>query len=259
LKAQSVAEAEASPALSRSSKEPVEETAQSSIEMESHEAFCEEVDFRQLLKQLLSGEQTKEALLLNTVFQRRVPIICQGFALNAADADDLTNYVRLAVCERLDQFKPNYQRRFGNFFNWVSRIARNQAIDNFSRTVGRQGDGQAEKVYAVQDEVDIEAEAEHHEAIERFWTFVDKRDAVIQKIMRYHLEDHSLREIGEKLAAEGIRLSHVAIGNLVRNVLADFMASENARHPGTIARKGKYLARGRGRERGDPSARKTGS
>ncbi|HXQ72595.1 MAG TPA: hypothetical protein VN844_19015, partial [Pyrinomonadaceae bacterium] len=105
--------------------------------------------------------------------------------------------------------------------------------------------------------VDVEAEAERREAIERFWGFVSRLDKVTQKIMHCHLRDYSLKEIQAKLATEEIQLSHVAIGNLVRKVMADFLASEDGHIATLIARKGKYLSRDR--ERDDLSARKSGS
>jgi RNA polymerase sigma factor (sigma-70 family) len=218
----------------------------------------EDADFRELLKKLQSGEIQTDALLLNPVFQRRLPSICQNLSRNPADADDLTNHMRQVVCEKLDQFEPQYAKPYGNFFNWVTRIARNKYIDDYRRKSARPEDSQLDETYAIEDvQVDIEAEAARHEAIDRFWAFVGKHDDVTQKIMHYHLADYSLREIQDKLAGEGIPLSHVAIGNTQRKVVADFLMSEDIRIAAMVARKGEHQSRGR--EKAGPSARKTGS
>ena len=218
----------------------------------------EEADFRELLKDLLSGKKTRDELLINKVFQRRLSSICQTLTRNATDSDVLANHVRTVVCDRLDQFKPDYNRPYGNFFSWVTRIARNKFIDDYRRKSVRKED-ELDETYVVEDvTVDIEAEAERREAIERFWAFVGKLDELTQKIMHYHLEDNSLREIQDKLAEEGIKLSHVAIGSLVKKVLADFISSEDARIATIITRKGEQESRRRERG-GPPSARKTGS
>ncbi|HXQ72508.1 MAG TPA: sigma-70 family RNA polymerase sigma factor [Pyrinomonadaceae bacterium] len=219
----------------------------------------EDADFRELLKQLLSEEQSRDELLINPVFQYRLKLICQSITRNATDADVLANYVRAVVCDRLDQFEPDYNRPYGNFFNWVKRIARNKFIDDYRRKSVRKEDGQLDETYVVEDvTVDIEAEAERREALGRFWAFVGKFDELTQKIMHYHFEDNSLREIQDKLAENGIKLSHVAIGSLVKKVVADFFASEDARIATIITRKGDQESRGRERG-GPPSARKTGS
>lgn len=218
----------------------------------------EDADFRKLLRDLFNGRETTDALLINPVFQRRVPSICQTVTRNAFDADDLANHVRLVVCDKFHLFEPKYEKPYGNFFNWVTRIARNKVIDDYRRRMVRPED-ELDETYVVEDlTVDIEADAERRETIERFWSFVGELDPVTQKIMHYHLEDYSLREIEEKLAAEGIKMSHVAIGNAQKRVVADFFARENTRNATMIVRKGQHQSRGR--EKGDPpSARKTGS
>ena len=218
----------------------------------------EDAEFRELLKQLLSEQRVERCASDQSDFQRRLPSICQNFTDNAADADDLTNYVRAVVCDKLDKFEPNYDLPYGNFFSWVTRIARNKHIDDYRRKSVRPEDLQLDEAYPVEDvHVDMNADAERHEAIGRFWAFVGKLDELTQEIMHYHMEDNSLREIQDKLADEGIRLSHVAIGNIQKKVVADFLTSEQTRVAAMIARKGEHQSRGR--EKDGPSARKTGS
>lgn len=197
----------------------------------------EDAEFRELLRQLASGQVAKDALLINKTFQRRVPSICYTLTRNAADADDLANHVRFVVCDKFDQFEPNYNLPYGNFFNWVTRIARNKTIDDFRRRSLSYGDTRPEEMYDLRDDsIDLEAEAEQREAVERFWTFASKLEASTQIILQYHLVGYSLREIQEKLAHDGIPYSHVAIGSLLRKVFASFIASENARLDAIIAR-----------------------
>lgn len=198
----------------------------------------EDAEFRELLKQLASGQQSKDALLINKTFKRRVPSICLTLTRNAADADDLANHVRFVVCDKFDLFEPNYEMPYGNFFNWVTRIARNKTIDDFRRRSLAYGDTRPEEMFDLRDDsVDLEAEAEQREAVERFWAFASKLEPTTQKILQYHLQDYSLREIAEMLAHEGIQYSHVAVGSLLRKVFASFIASENARLDAIIARK----------------------
>jgi RNA polymerase sigma factor (sigma-70 family) len=204
----------------------------------------EDADFCEMLKQVKSRQQSRDALLINPVFKRRVPSICQNFTRNAADADDLTNHVRMTIFERLDLFEPIYEQPYGNFFSWVTRIARNKAIDDYRRKRVSYGDIRPEDLFDVADDkIDIQTQIEKREAVERFWTFVSTLDPVRQAIIRFRLEDYSLRKIQEKLAEQGIDLSHVAIATHARNIIDSFIASENARLAAMIERKSEHQSR----------------
>ena len=266
LKAQSVGEA-GSPALDFSSKNHVlEENIEPNIPRaedcfpkaeQPQTTSREDGDFCDVLKQVLSGQQSVEALLSNSVFIRRLRMICRTVTHNAADVEELSASVCLQVLTRLNQFEPRYEPPHANFFGWVTCIARNQAMAYLRHKSVLETDDRLPEMYNVPDKKsDVLTEAERREAVERFFDFLSRLDPLTRKIMQYHLEDYSLEEIAKKLAEERMPLSRVAIQNRIREAISSII-SKDAGLAIVVERKGGCLSRGR--ESGSLSARKISS
>lgn len=191
----------------------------------------EEADFRKLLEDVKTGQQL-DALLENSVFERRIRIICHGLTENQADAEDLANELRLRVYRYFHRFKAQNDKSYGNFFAWVRRIARNLVFSDYRRKSIDYIDVPSEELVGVFDAtINAELSLEENEALQGFLALVEtlgRRDRRIMEIWTEGIlidDGFSLRQISERLLAEGISCSHVTVGDVIKDVTGDFVNS----------------------------------
>jgi len=228
----------------------------------------EKADFCRLLKQILAKEIHEDMFLSDPVLNRRLMLICQSVTRNKDDAEEIANTVRYKIAKKIAKFKPDYEKPDANFFAWLRTIARRTAID-FSRPKSNSilyVNERAEELRDIHDQtINVAEEFDRQAAVRRFEAKVKKSDEQTQAIMKYYLEDYSLREIAE---LSEIQCSHVTVRKRVRDFLAEFFAEEDKLLAANVDRKDDQPSGAR--EKGDqtseleeesdtPSARKTGS
>jgi DNA-directed RNA polymerase specialized sigma24 family protein len=218
----------------------------------------EEADFRELLKKAKADLRSVEALLETRVFKKRLRIICGSLTFNDQEARELSCDVSVRVWTKFSIFQPDYTKDYGNFFAWLRKIAQNKHVDNLRHPELSLSDDRPEDLLDISDKNErIDRAVERKVVIDRFWKFVGECDALTQTVMQDWREGFSFRETEAKLAKNGIKYSHVAVGNLQERVIAEFIESEKAHRKPNVTRKGEQTSKLRKRRM--PPARKTGS
>lgn len=187
----------------------------------------EKAEFCKLLRQKLAKEITDNTFLSDPVLNRRLILICQSVTKNKADADEITNTVRLKISEKIAKFKPDYEKPYGNFFAWVRTIARRLVIDGSRHKTIQYVYESTEDVRYLHDKtIDVAEEFDRQAAIRRFEAMAEKSDAQTQAIMKYYRQGYSLREITQ-LGDSEIQCSHVTVRKRVSDFLAEFFIEED--------------------------------
>ena len=183
----------------------------------------EDANFRALLKKVKADELKIDALLENSVFIRRLNLICNTISYNPADAEDLYSRVAEKVWRKFSLFEPDYSHPYGKFFAWVRKIAQNKFYDSYRRKTLIISDTTPEELSNVADKkVSIEVELERRQLDEKFRKFIASRETNQQLIVRCYLEYNSFRATEQALKAHGIYYSHVTIQKIVRDILDEF-------------------------------------
>jgi RNA polymerase sigma factor (sigma-70 family) len=205
----------------------------------------EECEFCRLLREIKEGRKPVDALFENPIFNYRGLKICCGLTHNREDADDLFQDVRIKVLRNImDKFVPDYTRDYGNFFAWLRQIAQNRFYDNLPKPGTWFDDERVEDLHDLED----------HGANTEFQVLCGELEMHINNLpdnqrlaTTRFMEGYSLREIQRELNNLGIKCSHVAVGNWVRNGLKPFFPDAKVLSFKKSARKRKAHTRTRTR------------
>lgn len=99
-----------------------------------------EVEFCLLLKDVLTREESFEALLVNPIFTKLLQLMVLIYARTPQEANELEEDVRVQVRRKLHSFKPNYTRPYGNFFLWLIPLTQKTFVDILLRSKESVGD-----------------------------------------------------------------------------------------------------------------------
>jgi RNA polymerase sigma factor (sigma-70 family) len=181
-----------------------------------------EADFRRLLLDVKEDKASVAVLLDDPVFTRRLRVIVRALAQTAEAAEELANDVRLKVWRDLPEFTPDYESVYGNFFRWLSSIARNTYLDTLRRRQVKLDEQPIDNLDIVDPQMDIESSFLFKEVMAEFEKTINALPERERLAIAYYLQGFSSREISEKMLGAGVSVSHVTILKWTRDALATF-------------------------------------
>jgi RNA polymerase sigma factor (sigma-70 family) len=180
----------------------------------------EECEFCRLLREIKEGCKPVDALFEHPVFKYRGLKICCGLTHTREDADDLFQEVCIKVSRKiLDKFVPDFTRDYGNLFAWFRTIAQRTFYDKLPKPGTWFAD---ERVEDLHDLEDYGANTEFQFLCDELERHINALPDKQRRATTRFLEGYSLREIQRELNNLGIKCSHVAVGNWVRDGLEPF-------------------------------------
>lgn len=187
-------------------------------------------DFVRLLKAVKTGQSPADALFVDPLFNGKLRLITRSLARTTLDAEDLENEVRFKVFQHLEQFKPNYENAYGNFFAWVQRLAQNSFYDAYRRRK-QLAEEPVDDLTIADPDIDIEGSVLYHEVMAEFEKSINALPDRERLAIAYYLQGFTLREISDKMHQAGFSFSHETIRRWISDgIRAHFTTSADLEH-----------------------------